>query len=207
MKLQLIIFDMDGTLVQSEDCASQALIDVIPSLTDSVAAVTHRYRGMRLAEIFDNIESITPGAIPEGCLDLYRAREDALSRSMITPSPGADALLSRLEVEKCIASNAPINKTQRSLELCGLSHHFQRGIYSAYEVQAWKPDPALFLHAATAHDASPADCLVVEDSVVGLEAAQAAGMFPVFYDPHGSTKTADNVTRIATLLDLLDVLA
>jgi beta-phosphoglucomutase-like phosphatase (HAD superfamily) len=162
MKYQLIIFDMDGTLVQSEDCASQALIDVIPALTDSVAAVTHRYRGMRLAKIFDDIESSTPGAIPEGCLDLYRAREDALSGAMITPCPGADTMLSRLEVEKCIASNAPVKKTQRSLEICGLSHHFQCGIYSAYDVQAWKPDPTLFLHAATENDVSPKDCLVVE---------------------------------------------
>ena len=206
MKIQLIIFDMDGTLVQSEDCASQALIDVIPALTDSVAAVTHRYRGMRLAKIFDDIESSTPGAIPEGCLDLYRAREDALSRSMITPSPGVNALLSRLEVEKCIASNAPVKKTQRSLELCGLSHYFQHGVYSAYDVQAWKPDPALFLYAATAHKVSPAGCLVVEDSVVGLEAAQAAGMEAVFYDPHGSAKAENDVTRITTLIDLLELL-
>jgi len=206
MKYQLVIFDMDGTLVQSEDCASQALIDVIPALTDSVEQVTLRYRGMRLAEIFDDIESGAPGAIPEGCLDLYRAREDALAQSMIKPSHGADELLSKLFGEKCIASNAPVAKTQRSLELCGLSHHFQQGIYSAYDVQAWKPDPTLFLHAATMNDACPAHCLVVEDSIVGLEAAQAAGMFPVFYDPHGLTETAEDVTRITSLTDLLGLL-
>ena len=61
MKPEFIIFDMDGTLVQSEDCASQALIDVIPALNDSLIDVTVRYRGMRLSEIFDDIERRIPG--------------------------------------------------------------------------------------------------------------------------------------------------
>lgn len=191
--------------MQSEDCASQALIDVIPALTDSVEAVTDRYRGMRLAEIFDDIERVTPGSIPDDCLDLYRARENALSGSMIKPCPGADAMLSGLTTKKCIASNAPVEKTLRSLALCGLSDHFPSGVYSAYQVNAWKPDPTLFLHAATENNISPVDCLVVEDSLVGLEAAQAAGMFPVFYDPHESTVTPDGVLRITALMQLLDL--
>ncbi|MFK7854550.1 MAG: HAD-IA family hydrolase [Granulosicoccus sp.] len=205
MNYQLVIFDMDGTLVQSEDCASQALIDVIPALNDSVEFVTQRYRGMRLAEIFDDIERATPGSIPEGCLELYRAREDVLASTMIEACPGADAMLSTLSTNKCIASNAPVKKTLRSLALCGLSDHFPSGVYSAYQVNAWKPDPTLFLYAASESNMNPADCLVVEDSLVGLEAAQAAGMFPVFYDPHESTVTPDGVTRITALMELLDL--
>ena len=197
---------MDGTLVQSEDCASQALIDVIPALTDSVQAVTMRYRGMRLAEIFDDIERQSPGAIPADCLQLYREREQALSASMIKPSPGADTLLSALSGSKCIASNAPVAKTRRSLEQCGLSHHFVHGVYSAYDVQAWKPDPTLFLHAAHDNQVDPKDCIVVEDSVVGLDASRAAGMRAVFYDPHGLTTTAEDTVRISALTQLLNLL-
>jgi len=64
---ELVIFDMDGTLVQSEDCASQAIVDVVPTLKDSLenplTEVTHRYRGMRLADIFSDIENRFPGSV------------------------------------------------------------------------------------------------------------------------------------------------
>ncbi|MFK7862246.1 MAG: HAD-IA family hydrolase [Granulosicoccus sp.] len=206
MTYKLIIFDMDGTLVQSEDCASQALIDVIPALNATAAEITARYRGMRLAEIFNDIERREPGAIPDHCLELYRIREDALSQSMITPSEGVETLLTELDLERCIASNAPVEKTRRSLDICGLSHHFQNNIYSAYEVQAWKPDPSLFVHAAASHHVAPNDCLVLEDSIVGIKAAEAAGMCPVFYAPHESSDVIPQVQTITRLIDLLELI-
>lgn len=197
---------MDGTLVQSEDCASQALIDVIPALTDTASDVTARYRGMRLAEIFSDIEKRSPGAIPDQCLELYREREETLSRSLITPSHGVESLLTQLTMKKCIASNAPVEKTRRSLDICGLAHHFDTNIYSAYEVQAWKPDPTLFLHAAASNAMLPDDCLVLEDSAVGIEAAQAAGMFAVLYAPHPNSDRVPGVPTITELTDLLELI-
>lgn len=204
----LIIFDMDGTLVQSEDCASQALIDVIPALADqSAQSITERYKGMRLANIFDDIEAHMPGAIPEGCLELYRERENFHSATMITPSKGVDVLLKKISQRKCIASNAPVVKTKRSLEICGLADFFPTGIFSAYEVNAWKPDPALFLYAANAYDTDPSKCLVVEDSDVGLEAARAAGMDSVFYDPHDCAKATESQRRVTALTQILDLVS
>lgn len=99
MSYQLVIFDMDGTLVQSEDCASQALIDVIPTLTASIDVMTTRYRGMPLLDIFNDMESRHPGAIPGRCLETYRAQEHALSSTMSKASPGADAMLLQLEID------------------------------------------------------------------------------------------------------------
>ncbi|MDB4224823.1 HAD-IA family hydrolase [Granulosicoccus sp.] len=200
---QLVIFDMDGTLVQSEDCASQALKDVIPLMTDSIHEVTHRYKGMRLAEIFEDIESRFPTSVAHNCLDLYRVREEELSRSYIVPCPGADDLLSRLQTRKCIASNAPVTKTKRSLTICDLSHHFDTAIFSAYDVNAWKPDPDLFLHAAHYHDVEPAKCLVVEDSDVGIQAALAAEMDVVHYDAHDQG-SKHSVPSIRSLIELFD---
>jgi HAD superfamily hydrolase (TIGR01509 family) len=200
---QLIIFDMDGTLVQSEDCASQALKDVIPLLTDSVDEVTTRYKGMRLAVIFKDIERRFPGAVAADCLDLYRVREEQLSHSYIVACDGADELLHRLQISKCIASNAPVTKTERSLSLCDLTHHFDKPIFSAYDVNAWKPDPALFLHAANHHDIETAKCLVVEDSDVGIQAALSAEMAVIHYDPQGLGSTF-SVPSIRSLIELLD---
>ena len=203
MTYKLIIFDMDGTLVQSEDCASQAMLDVIPGLTGTAAEVTAKYRGMRLAEIFSDIEASSPDGVPENCLELYRVREEVLSSAMIFASPGADQMLTQLKISKCIASNAPVTKTTRSLKMCNLSHHFDGGIFSAYQVQAWKPDPKLFEYAAGQYGVDSKDCLVVEDSVVGIEAAQAAGMAHVYYDPHGNGQAPEAVKSIADLDDLL----
>jgi HAD superfamily hydrolase (TIGR01509 family) len=200
---QLVIFDMDGTLVQSEDCASQALKDVIPLMTDSINEITNRYRGMRLAEIFKNIEYRFPSSVAHNCLDLYRVREEELSGSSIVQCPGADDLLSRLQTGKCIASNAPVTKTERSLRICDLSHHFNTAIFSAYDVNAWKPDPDLFLHAAQYHNVEPAKCLVVEDSDVGIQAALAAEMDVVHYDAQGQG-SKHSVPSMRSLIELLD---
>lgn len=207
MKPQLIIFDMDGTLVQSEDCASQALLDVIPDLQGSVSEITQRYRGWRMAEIFADIEARQPGIIPADCLERYREQEADLAPSMVTPSAGADEMLAQLTVGKCIASNASVDKTRRSLDICGLSGHFEANIYSAYQIQAWKPDPRLFLHAAASCQVNPADCLVVEDSEVGLAAARAAGIRAVFYDPHDCGVNPQGAMRISHLPELLDIIA
>jgi len=206
VKYELVIFDMDGTLVQSEDCASQAIIDVVPELTEPVHEITARYKGMRLSDIFDDIEKRIPGAIPDDCVNLYRAREHQLSGSMITPSKGAEALLSKMTCRKCIASNAPVEKTKRSLQICNLLHYFPSGIFSAYQVNAWKPDPKLFEHAANSYNINAEHCLVVEDSEVGIQAAMAAGMDYVFYNPHANPVSMPNLCSISCLTELIPVL-
>lgn len=205
MKYQLIIFDMDGTLVQSEDCGSQALIDVVPALPDTAAQITEQYRGVRLADIINDIERRFPGAVPENCAALYREREKELSSLMVTPSDGVDQMLAALTVKKCIASNAPIEKTNRSLDICGIAHYFNDAVFSAYQVEAWKPDPTLFERVAAFYGVVPENCLVVEDSDVGIRAAQAAGMTPVFYDPFEMSAPYDGVARITALSELVEI--
>ena len=202
----LIIFDMDGTLVQSEDCASQALKDVMPGLLDTRDEVTERYRGMRLAHIFDDIESRYPGAVPEDCLEKYRLQEELLSKDYITACDGAAELLSALLTPVCIASNAPVEKTRRSLDITKLANHFSSPVYSAYEVMAWKPDPALFLHAANEHHVGVESCLVIEDSDVGIQAGLSAGMDVIHYDPHAQGSTHP-VPSIGSLLELLEIVS
>ena len=205
MNYQLIIFDMDGTLVQSEDCGSQALIDVIPALPDTAAQLTEQYRGVRFADILKDIERRFPGIVPDNCVELYRAREKALASEMVTPSEGVDQMLSALTTKMCIASNAPVEKTKRSLDICGIARHFNETVFSAYQVEAWKPSPVLFERVAAFYGVSPADCVVVQDSEVGVQAAKAAGMTTVFYDPFESRVQYEGVIRITDLNELITI--
>ena len=76
----------------------------------------------------------------------------------------------------CVASNGPREKIALSLSITGLLSFFDGRIFSSYELQTWKPDPGLYLHAAGAMKVAPENCAVVEDSVLGVRAGLAAGM-------------------------------
>ncbi len=117
----------------------------------------------------------------------------------LKPVAGAKALLQSLSLPRCTASNAPVEKTKRQLALTGLAEFFGDNLFSAYAVNAWKPDPALFLYAANAMGFEPRDCLVVEDSPVGVEAALAAGIPVVHYDPEDQFSAIAGVQKIEKL--------
>lgn len=204
--ISLIIFDMDGTLVDSEVCAAQALLDVLPEMEEKRGTIVQRYRGMKLQAIFNDIEHRHDIRVTDTTWDRYRQRELELGSTLIQINPGVESMLARLQKKYCIASNAPKYKTERSLSTCGLSRFFSTNIYSAYDVQAWKPDPALFLHAAKSEGVDRKQCVVIEDSDVGITAAIDAGMQPVFYNPMGREtihRTVKSITQFDELMDLL----
>jgi beta-phosphoglucomutase-like phosphatase (HAD superfamily) len=90
-----------------------------------------------------------------------------------------------------------MKKIQQALEVSGLASYFADRTYSSYEIGSWKPEPTLFLHAAERMGFLPRQCVVVEDSDVGVEAALAAGMRVLFYAPNGAVpdQRADRIVR------------
>lgn len=190
MTIKFVIFDMDGTLVDSELCASQALCDVWPELPITAQEMNDQYRGMRFRAKIEVLGERYGIEIPEGTEQRLRDREAVLGETMITLTPGVKTVLDELEtrgINFCIASNAPKVKTMRNAVSCGIVDYFEnRAIYSAHDLKAWKPSPNMFLHAAESEGVAPEDCLVIEDSEAGLEAGVAAGMQVIFYDAHGS---------------------
>lgn len=189
---QLVIFDLDGTLVDSETLCNQAFLDLLPALTDTVEAVVERYRGKKLADTLRDIEHRTGSALPDNFEALYRQRVAELFESDLKPIHGVVDMLGALEYPFCIASSGPPAKITHALALTGLAPYFGERIFSAYTVGSWKPEPGLFLHAAAAMGFSPEHCVVVEDSPVGLQAAAAAGMRALHYAPE-ETKGAEAV--------------
>ncbi len=173
-----VIFDCDGTLVDSEGLSAEVFCELLAGLGHAAdpADILLRFRGQQFARSLDELEA-RYGALPDDFADRFRSRTLDVYRERLCEIAGAAALLEAMTHPACVASNAPRAKIELCLEAAGLSRFFPRPrVFSAYEVGAWKPEPGLFLHAAEAMGASPRRCLVVEDSAPGVAAALAAGM-------------------------------
>jgi HAD superfamily hydrolase (TIGR01509 family) len=178
-----VIFDMDGTLVDSETLCARAFTDLLDTGPLTTEHFREAYRGWRLADTFADLEANHGIVLPEDFADTYRAHTDHLYRTEARPFDGVAKALAALDRPLCVASNAPAHKVRLAVEATGLAGFFGDNLHSAYDVGAWKPDPTLFLAAAKAMGAAPGDCLVVEDSAVGLEAAARAGMRAILFQP------------------------
>ena len=201
-----IIFDMDGTLVDSEGLSARAFLELLPELPYDEAGMAARYRGRKLALIMAALEQEIGRELPEDFEPRYRAIVARLFDTELQPIPGAGEMLGALDIPFCVASNGPLFKMRQALGVTGLSRFFEDRMFSAYDVGAWKPDPGLFLHAAAAMAAEPAECLVVEDSWLGVEAALAAGMRACkLHDDAPGTRP--EVLRIEGLAELPPLLA
>src|SRR5690606_4399893 len=106
-------------------------------------------------------------------------------------------MLNTLEFPFCIASSGPPEKIKHALTVTQLAPFFGERFFSSYIVGSWKPDPGLFLHAAAAMGFAPANCVVVEDSRVGLEAAASAGMHAPHFAP--SHKTSKSIRTFSSM--------
>jgi HAD superfamily hydrolase (TIGR01509 family) len=177
MSLDAVIFDCDGTLVDSETLQAEVFCELLGGAGHAAdpAEILLAFRGRRLALCIAELEARF-GALRHDFEDAFRARTAGLLRARLREIEGAAALLAAMPHPVCVASNAPRAKIELCLEATGLARFFGGRVFSAYEVGAWKPAPDLFLHAAGAMGAAPGRCLVVEDSAPGVEAALAAGM-------------------------------
>ncbi|KKB84234.1 hydrolase [Devosia limi DSM 17137] len=177
-KPDLIIFDCDGVLVDSEPLAMRVLIAAIAMQgIDIDPAVAYRdYLGRSLLSISASLRDshgmpLGPPALQSMRNDLY-----ALYRRELRPTPNIAETLTALAIPFCVASSSQLERIQLSLELTGLRPHFGRRIFSASMVEHGKPAPDLFLYAARHMGVAPERCLVIEDSPAGIQAARAAGM-------------------------------
>jgi HAD superfamily hydrolase (TIGR01509 family) len=131
-----------------------------------------------------------------------------LFNSQLQPILNVTQALNDILQPKCVASNAPLNKIEQAVRVTNLEHFFHNNLFSSYVIQSWKPEPDLFLHAAKMMGFSPQNCVVVEDSVLGIEAAQRAGMQSFFYQPQGVNllETADTIS-FQSMLELPGLIA
>lgn len=172
-----IIFDCDGVLVDSEDLSNQAILKMLweidVPLTEAKAIEV--FTGRALSENLAWIEDYFNIVLPKNFESEYRRRSFEAFKKHLKPVDGVKSLLERLTVPYCVASSGPINKMELNLGTTGLLPYFEGKLFSCYEINSWKPEPDIFLHAAREMGFKPEECAVIEDSLPGITAAQAGG--------------------------------
>lgn len=177
-RFDLIIFDCDGVLVDSEVLARRAMQSVyrqagIEVTADMVDAVV----GMKFADILAAIETRTGRALAAEYHPSFWTETKALFASELAPVPGVVDFLDRSPIPRCVASSSDHERIRHSLGVTDLDRFFAPdAIFSSHDVARGKPEPDLVLHAAKAMGADPARCLVIEDSRFGIQGAKSAGM-------------------------------
>jgi HAD superfamily hydrolase (TIGR01509 family) len=201
-----VIFDCDGTLVDSETLSAEVIAECLAphGLSYTAEAALAAFRGRHLTAVFREAEDRIGRKLPVDFEAFVRARAAEAFRARLREIEGATALLEALSLPVCVATNGPRHKTELTLAVTGLRRFFGEHVYCAYDIGAWKPDPGLFLHAAAALGVAPARCLVVEDSQAGVTAGLAAGMRVVALLAHGEPAPwlPERVPAIARLGDL-----
>jgi HAD superfamily hydrolase (TIGR01509 family) len=170
MTFEAVIFDCDGTLVDSEGLANEVFADCAVELGIQIGAkeALKLFRGRSMPYCITRLEDMLGRQLPEWFVPRFRDRENAALREKLRPIEGAVELVRSISVPMCVASSGPRDKIEFTLGLCGLLQYFQDRIFSSYEVGIWKPDPGLFLHAAKQLGIDPRSCVVVEDSLTGI---------------------------------------
>ena len=184
-RTELVIFDCDGVLVDSEPIGNQvlgaALREVAIAIDDETVATL--FRGWSMMSVLAWAEREHGRSLGTTFLEEYQDRLFRALRHGVVTMPGATEALTALSVPICVASSGEPDKMRLSLGLTGLLGRFNGQLFSATQVPRGKPAPDLFLFAARAMDVEPARCVVVEDSLAGVEAAIAAGMTVYGYAP------------------------
>jgi HAD superfamily hydrolase (TIGR01509 family) len=183
----LVIFDCDGVLVDSEVMSNEVLARMLTreGVPTTLAEARRACQGLLLTDVRDRAQAKLGRPFPPDWVAEYEAERDEAFRRELTPVQGAAEAIQRIKaagLKVCVASQGQLTKTRLTLRLTGLRDLFPPdALFSAYDVPRPKPDPSLFQHAATTMNAKPSACVVVEDTPSGVTAAVAAGMRAVGY--------------------------
>ncbi len=185
MKYELIIFDCDGVLVDSEGIAHRIICEQIRELGSALTLeeTEDRFAGGTLEMIISYVEEEIGRPIPNNFVPIFRQRSFEAFEKEVKAVEGIEQLIQQLTKPYCVASNGPRNKIKLTLGATGLLPYFEKRIFSAYDVGKWKPDPTLYLTAAQKMGFAPHQCAVIEDSRFGVRAAMEAGMNVFGYAP------------------------
>jgi HAD superfamily hydrolase (TIGR01509 family) len=205
VNFDLVIFDCDGVLVDSEALACVVHADVLTEHGYAITAaqVHDRFLGRSMREAMAEVESELGRALPETYTAKLKSTIDVVFGEQLRAMPHIGDALDRLAQRVCVASSGTPTRIRSSLTTTGLIDRFAPNLFSALQVTRGKPAPDLFLFAAAEMRTQPAACLVIEDSLAGVRGAVAAGMTVFGFhggshcgEPHAETLRAAGASRV-----------
>lgn len=191
---ELVIFDCDGVLVDSEPLANKVLVDALSrhglhmTVKDSMAT----FVGLSMPSVVEKANEMLAQPLPETFIDDVQRETLEAFKGRIQKIPHVDTLIEALQtagVKTCVASSGGFDKMAVTLGETRLKPYFNGHIFSSSQVKRGKPFPDLFLYAAQQMEVSPQNCVVIEDSRYGVEAARNANMTVLAYVPEGDSST------------------
>jgi HAD superfamily hydrolase (TIGR01509 family) len=174
----LVIFDCDGVLIDSELLTIGVEVALLAEagITISSDEIIERYVGISMKAMVADIEARYGRPLGDDFATRHALRANNVFERELRAMRGIAGVLAGLPGKVCVASSSSPDRLRHTLNIAGLYDRFHPHIFSATMVAHGKPAPDLFLHAAERMGAAPSRCVVIEDSLPGIEAATAAGM-------------------------------
>lgn len=195
--IELVIFDCDGVLVDSEMLSQRVLLSMLKDLgvvVSNAYFLTH-FLGFNFEHVTAKVYADFSVTLDEEFRDSYRTALINVFATELQQTEGLSAILAELNVKSCVATSGSPEKVKNSLHYTQLEHYFSDQVFTSSEVKNGKPAPDLFLHAAKQMAVAPQHCLVIEDSNAGVSAALAANMHVIRYVGASHLKNSDNSTQ------------
>lgn len=185
-RFDLVIFDCDGVLVDSEMITNRVFCDMLNELGVEVTLedMFERFVGNSMAQCVEIISELRGAPPPEGFIPQLRQRAGAALQAEVEAVPCVSEVVDRLHIPYCVASSGEPAKIRLTLGTTGLLDRFEGKIFSVVDVEMPKPAPDVFLHAAARMGVEPQACAVIEDTPTGVKAGVAAGMYVYGFAAH-----------------------
>lgn len=212
-RIDLIIFDCDGVLVDSEVLSQRVLLNMLKNKGVNVSEdyFSKHFLGYNFDHVTAKVYEDYSVTLTSEFRDRYRQKLIEVFATELRPTAQLKWLLSELEIDICVATSGSPEKVKHSLNYTGLENYFCGRVFTSSEVKNGKPAPDLFLHVADKMGTSYENCLVIEDSQAGVRAAQAANMQVIRYagashmiNRNIAAETFDSVSTIEHWNQLFD---
>lgn len=209
--VELVIFDCDGVLVDSEPVANRTFASLLreQGLELTQEQMFDNFVGFSLRHCLQVAQQMLGRTLPANFLETLQERTFSAFRDELKAIPGIEVALDRIDVPYCVASSGDHRKMRTTLGLTGLLPRFEGKMYSVTQVALGKPAPDVYLFAAEQMHATPQRCVVIEDTPPGVTGAVAAGMTVFGYCAHtpvgklvraGAHRTFDDMRKLLQLL-------